>query len=818
MREIDSSLRDNLLAERVVILADACHSANIGGGVGRTRDVLNNAAVVNRYLQEVSKTRGGVALLTSAESNEVAREDEKWGDGHGVFTYYLLEGMRGNADYQPKDGTVTVGELFEYVRENVKRATSNKQHPSIGPNEFDRNLPMAITGGITAQEHYQLGCNLYELGWILDDNRRFKSANRQLYEAIRLARLGGVRFPEAHLQLGRSLMALKQHEEAIEEFKKIIEHDSTLAEAYFYLGITHAKQKDHKKAVNAFEKFLKKSNGNENEQWVTKYIDLVRTKRQGTKYALLIGIDEYIDKLFSKLSGCVNDVQMIKEVLIQRYEFHQQNIVTLINDGATYQSIQSAFEQLNGKVTPNDYVVVHFSGHGFEGDFDKYLVTHNTVTDRDNWRKNVQNSVAAAELHSWINNIPTNHKTLILDTHPNLQFLELVKKAATYNTFLAALPGQIAYEHYGTPAAGAFTYFFTQQLGTAEPDETYGEVITKVVTEVNAMYSSQTPLFIGNSKQILFTVENDYLNFFDFALRKNYATLTKEEIRQEYIRLQNSITVPFPQVHGSFAQAFLEKRDHTYAIKALKTAMKQQGIKTTNAYLKLGLAQAYSQNYDDALINFENYLSVVNSPTISNLMEKPISIVSTLKRAEKHALLVGINDYISEDILDPCGAVNDAQALKAILMKKFGFEENNIKVLLNRKATREEIIKAFEDLVEKSHKEPALFYFAGNGSSTENDSPTILSVDARQYGVSDIELQGLSKLGLENYTNLVTIIDASWHGKSELGMRTVPTDRLSKPMSRSISSIGYLEQSNYRWTMPPYWFDYDLPRLYSIKS
>ena len=143
MREIDLSLRENLLSERVIIFADTCHSAAIGGGIGR-RGTVNNTALVNRYLKEVSTTRGGIALLTSAEANEVSFEDARWGGGHGVFTHYLLKGMQGEADLN-QNGLVTVGELFEYVRAKVQEATEYRQHPSIGTNPYDRNLPLAIT-------------------------------------------------------------------------------------------------------------------------------------------------------------------------------------------------------------------------------------------------------------------------------------------------------------------------------------------------------------------------------------------------------------------------------------------------------------------------------------------------------------------------------------------------------------------------------------------------------------------------------------------------------------------------------------------------
>ena len=146
MREIDLSLRENVNAERVVIIADACHSAAICSGVGR-RGAGNSAQAINAYLQEVSKAKGDVALLTSAEATESSQEGEQWGGGHGVFTHFLLQGMQGDADGygQQKDGIVTVGELFDYVRENVIKATNYTQHPAIGPNTFDRSLPISIS-------------------------------------------------------------------------------------------------------------------------------------------------------------------------------------------------------------------------------------------------------------------------------------------------------------------------------------------------------------------------------------------------------------------------------------------------------------------------------------------------------------------------------------------------------------------------------------------------------------------------------------------------------------------------------------------------
>jgi formylglycine-generating enzyme required for sulfatase activity/uncharacterized caspase-like protein len=142
MREIDLSIRENLLAEKIIILADTCHSAGIANTIGR-RSLNDSTNQINRYLKEISQAKDGIALLTSAEANETSFEGEQWGGGHGVFTHYLLEGMNGAAD-QNQNGSVNLGELFEYVREQVQRDTDHRQHPLIGANPFDRNLTIAI--------------------------------------------------------------------------------------------------------------------------------------------------------------------------------------------------------------------------------------------------------------------------------------------------------------------------------------------------------------------------------------------------------------------------------------------------------------------------------------------------------------------------------------------------------------------------------------------------------------------------------------------------------------------------------------------------
>jgi formylglycine-generating enzyme required for sulfatase activity len=142
MRSIDEVLKHTLISKKVIIFADACHSGSIGSGIGG-RNVGDNSELINKYLQNLTQASEGIASLTSAEAREVAREGQEWGGGHGVFTHFVLEGMKGAADLD-QNGIITIGELFEYVRDEVKKATGDEQHPSIGTNPYDRNLPIAI--------------------------------------------------------------------------------------------------------------------------------------------------------------------------------------------------------------------------------------------------------------------------------------------------------------------------------------------------------------------------------------------------------------------------------------------------------------------------------------------------------------------------------------------------------------------------------------------------------------------------------------------------------------------------------------------------
>jgi hypothetical protein len=142
MNDVNRAIQD-AYAYNKVLITDACHSAGVGSG---TRALSNNQ-INAAFLDYMNNSSGGFVAFTASESNQLSQEGEQFGGGHGVFTYYFLEGLRGAADLPEHGGdgdlVVTLGELMEYTRDRVRRQTRNAQIPTISLTTYDRFWPMA---------------------------------------------------------------------------------------------------------------------------------------------------------------------------------------------------------------------------------------------------------------------------------------------------------------------------------------------------------------------------------------------------------------------------------------------------------------------------------------------------------------------------------------------------------------------------------------------------------------------------------------------------------------------------------------------------
>lgn len=139
MRHVREAIAE-IPARDVLILTDSCHAAGIAAPASM-RSLLANP-IHQTFLEKMHHSSGGLAILTASEAAQVSFENEKWGR-HGVFTHFLLGGLRGSADSNG-DRIVTLGELMEHVRDSVRDATQSRQIPAIGPTSFDRELPLVV--------------------------------------------------------------------------------------------------------------------------------------------------------------------------------------------------------------------------------------------------------------------------------------------------------------------------------------------------------------------------------------------------------------------------------------------------------------------------------------------------------------------------------------------------------------------------------------------------------------------------------------------------------------------------------------------------
>ena len=165
-------------------------------------------------------------------------------------------------------------------------------------------------------------------------------------------------------------------------------------------------------------------------------IDYLNLKRQGDRYAqvlakstprklaLLVGVNQYPDSdRYLNLNGPVTDIALQKELLIHRFGFNPNDILTLTDETKqkpTRTNILEAFEtHLIGQAKPGDVVVFHFSGHGSRvldpkpinnKDFNSTCVPSDASNDAE-----IVPDIMGRTLFLLMSALPTENVTVVLD-------------------------------------------------------------------------------------------------------------------------------------------------------------------------------------------------------------------------------------------------------------------------------------------------------------------------------------------------------------------------------------------------------------------
>ena len=92
-------------------------------GLRPVRIVANEQEIPNNY-----------TIFTASDNDETSGSIEQ--AEHGIFSYYLMKGLEGNADLN-KDKTLTNGELIAYLKNNVSQeafSQNRQQEPMLSGN------------------------------------------------------------------------------------------------------------------------------------------------------------------------------------------------------------------------------------------------------------------------------------------------------------------------------------------------------------------------------------------------------------------------------------------------------------------------------------------------------------------------------------------------------------------------------------------------------------------------------------------------------------------------------------------------------------
>jgi hypothetical protein len=121
-------------AKSVTVFLDACFS-----GANRDNEMLL-AGARPVFIEVKSGIPGNVTVFSAAGGKEIS---SAWPEKkHGLFSYYLMKGMRGDADANG-DKQITVGELGEYIKENVSDMAGmldREQTPGLQTMDKDKVL------------------------------------------------------------------------------------------------------------------------------------------------------------------------------------------------------------------------------------------------------------------------------------------------------------------------------------------------------------------------------------------------------------------------------------------------------------------------------------------------------------------------------------------------------------------------------------------------------------------------------------------------------------------------------------------------------
>ena len=129
----------------------------------------------------------------------------------------------------------------------------------------------------------------------------------------------------------------------------------------------------------------------------------------GKFYALIIGIEDYLDQSLPDLEYPVHDCQELINVLEGSYNFEKKNVTFLKNPSRT--TIINTFADFRKHLTENDNLLIFYAGHGY---WDKEI-EQGYWLPIDATNKDISNWITNSTVRDYIRGIKAKHTLLIAD-------------------------------------------------------------------------------------------------------------------------------------------------------------------------------------------------------------------------------------------------------------------------------------------------------------------------------------------------------------------------------------------------------------------
>ncbi|MCX6334778.1 MAG: caspase family protein [Bacteroidia bacterium] len=129
----------------------------------------------------------------------------------------------------------------------------------------------------------------------------------------------------------------------------------------------------------------------------------------GKNYALIIANANYSNPAISSLKRPINDAKALKEILVARYTFERENVMTLFD--SKRENVILSLDELLKTLTPDDNLLIYYAGHGKldeYSDMGYWLLSDANPNSRVNW-------LANSDITNYIKSFKSRHVLLVAD-------------------------------------------------------------------------------------------------------------------------------------------------------------------------------------------------------------------------------------------------------------------------------------------------------------------------------------------------------------------------------------------------------------------